>query len=235
MSIFDDTPEFEDGDGMVVSGNNQAAAEEDAELALFKASLGKKKKKKKKKKAVKAADTTDNKQAWLGSDRDYTYTEMLDLVFAQLHAKNPGLSVRKKHSMPPPQVVRAGARKTMWSNFAQICQVMHRQQSHVMAFMLAELGTEGSLDANQRLIVKLRYAPQRSHTIESLLKKYIVEYVTCHMCRNPSTTLTRDSMTRLYFLKCESCGSHRSVSHVGQGFHATMRGERRAARAAATN
>ncbi len=27
------------------------------------------------------------------------------------------------------------------------------------------------------------------------------EYVTCHMCKNPETTLTRDSVTRLYFLQ----------------------------------
>jgi translation initiation factor 2 subunit 2 len=46
--------------------------------------------------------------------------------------------------------------------------------------MLAELGTEGSLDGNQRLVVKGRYVHRQ---IESLLKKYIMEYVSCHMCR----------------------------------------------------
>jgi len=30
------------------------------------------------------------------------------------------------------------------------------------------------------------------------------------MCRNPETTLTRDSVTRLYFLQCEACNSRRS-------------------------
>lgn len=56
-------------------------------------------------------------------DRDYNYTEMLERVFSLLHEKNPNLSVRKRHVMPPPQLVRVGTRKTMWANFAQICQL----------------------------------------------------------------------------------------------------------------
>lgn len=60
-----------------------------------------------------------------------------------------------------------------------------------------------------------------------LLCCYIVEYVTCHMCRNPETSLTRDSVTRLYFIQCESCGSRRSVAPIKTGFHATMRTDRK--------
>ncbi len=55
-----------------------------------------------------------------------------------------------------------------------------------------------------------------------------VEYVTCHMCRNPETSLTRDSVTRLYFIQCESCGSRRSVAPIKSGFHAHTRADRRA-------
>jgi translation initiation factor 2 subunit 2 len=113
-------------------------------------------------------------------ERDYNYTELLERVFSLLHEKNPALSTRKRYSMPPPQLVRVGTRKTMWTNFAQICALMHRQPEHVMSFLLAELGTDGSIDGNQRLVIKGRYQPKQA---ESLLKKYIVEYVTCHMCR----------------------------------------------------
>jgi translation initiation factor 2 subunit 2 len=157
-------------------------------------------------------------------ERDYTYMELLERVFALLRDKNPNLTVRKRHVMPPPQLVRVGTRRTMWANFAQICQLMHRSIEHVMSFLLAELGTEGSIDGNQRLIIKDRFQPKQ---IESLLKKYIIEYVTCHMCRNPETTLTRDSLTRLYFIQCEFCQSTRSVAPIKSGFHATMRTDRR--------
>jgi translation initiation factor 2 subunit 2 len=98
-----------------------------------------------------------------------------------------------------------------------------------MSFVSAELGSEASLDGSMRLILKGRYVPKQA---ESLLKKYIMEYVTCHMCRNPDTSLTRDAVTRLYFLQCEACGSRRSVAPIKSGFHATMRADRKAAKKA---
>ncbi len=97
-----------------------------------------------------------------------------------------------------------------------------------MSFVAAELGAETSLDGVQRLILKGRYTPKQA---ESLLKKYINEYVMCHMCRNPETTLTRDSVTRLYFIQCENCSSRRSVTPIKSGFHASMRADRRRANA----
>ena len=157
-------------------------------------SLSLMKRKKKKPKAKKAADDTAAADALdaesadamgvlpssiQNPERDYNYTELLERVFSLLHEKNPALSTRKRYSMPPPQLVRVGTRKTMWTNFAQICALMHRQPEHVMSFLLAELGTDGSIDGNQRLVIKGRYQPKQA---ESLLKKYIVEYVTCHMC-----------------------------------------------------
>lgn len=39
-----------------------------------------------------------------------------------------------------------------------------------MSFFLAEMGTEGSIDGNMRLVIKGRYQPKQ---VESLLKKYI--------------------------------------------------------------
>jgi len=164
------------------------------------------------------------------SERDYNYTELMERVFALLREKNPQLAgQRKRHVMPPPQLVRVGTRKTMWANFNQIAQLMHRSPEHVMSFMLAELGTDGSIDGTQRLVLKGRFVPKQ---MESLLKKYIIEYVTCHMCRNPETSLTRDAVTRLYFLQCESCGSRRSVAPIKSGFHAVQKSDRRKAKEA---
>jgi translation initiation factor 2 subunit 2 len=36
---------------------------------------------------------------------------------------------------------------------------MHWQPEHVMMFLLAEMGTNGSLDGQQRLVIKGRFAP----------------------------------------------------------------------------
>jgi len=208
----------------------QQQDEQDDEVEeVLKLSLKKKKKKKKKKVVEEVVAAGDSATPWIGSDRDYSYTEMLDRVFSLLRDRNPGIDQKKRHTMPPPQISRVGTRKTMWANFEPICKVMHRQPEHLMAFVLAELGTDGSVDGSKRLILKGRYVQKQ---IESILKKYIMEYVTCHMCRSPETSLARDSVTRLFFLTCEQCNSRRSVAHIKTGFHATSRSDRRAAKAA---
>uniref|UniRef100_A0A0K0D3C1 Eukaryotic translation initiation factor 2 subunit 2 n=1 Tax=Angiostrongylus cantonensis TaxID=6313 RepID=A0A0K0D3C1_ANGCA len=153
---------------------------------------------------------------------------IMDLVFNIMREKNPELSgEKKKFAMKPPEVARAGSKKTAFSNFAEICRLMKRQDKHVLQFLLAELGTTGSIDGNNCLIVKGRF--QQKH-FESVLRKYIKEYVMCHTCRSSDTELTKD--TRLFFLQCHTCGSRCSVTAIKSGFTA-MVGKRAAARRAA--
>nr|AEE63124.1 unknown [Dendroctonus ponderosae] len=160
---------------------------------------------------------------------DYTYEQLLDLVFDIMRERNPDMVAgeKKKFVMKPPQVARAGSKKTAFTNFAEICRLLKRQPKHVLNFLLAELGTTGSIDGNQCLIVKGRF--QQKH-FESVLRKYIKEYVTCHTCRSSDTELTKD--TRLFFLKCNVCNSQCSVTAIRTGFTA-MVGKRAALRRAA--
>jgi len=160
---------------------------------------------------------------------DYTYEDMLDRVMAVLHAQNPDLIEKKRRTMKPPQLTRVGTKKTLWVNFQEICTMMQRNPQHVFQFFMAELGTEGSIDGNQRLVIRGKYVPKY---IESLLRKYIVSYVTCEMCRSANTELTRDPATRLNFCKCHDCGSSRSVTQISSGYHAVSRADRRAAKSA---
>lgn len=217
-----------------------------AELEDLAALLAKSKKKKKTKKSDKkekkeaeegadagaassAADSSSGGSSVLVQDpATYSYKdELLARIMSKLHENNPELTDRKRQTMKPPQLMRVGTKKTLWVNFQEICQMMHRNPEHVLQFTLAELGTEGSIDGNQRLVIRGRYVPKY---IESLLRKYITEYVSCQMCRRPNTTLTRDSVSRLYFVHCQDCGSSRSVAAIRSGFHAATRADRRAAR-----
>lgn len=50
---------------------------------------------------------------------------------------------------------------------------MHRQPEHVMTFLLAEMGTSGSLDGQQRLVVKGRFAPKN---FEGILRRYVSKF-----------------------------------------------------------
>ncbi|XP_038221847.1 eukaryotic translation initiation factor 2 subunit 2-like [Zerene cesonia] len=169
----------------------------------------------------------DQNGEWVGSDRDYTYDELLERVFDIMREKNPSMVSGKKQKfiMRPPQVVRIGTKKTSFANFTEICKTLHRQPKHLLDFLLAELGTSGSVDGNSQLIIKGRFQQKQ---IENVLRRYIKEYVTCHTCRSPDTILQKD--TRLFFLQCETCGSRCSVASIKSGFQAVT-GKRAAMRA----
>uniref|UniRef100_A0AAQ5XAC6 Eukaryotic translation initiation factor 2 subunit 2 n=1 Tax=Amphiprion ocellaris TaxID=80972 RepID=A0AAQ5XAC6_AMPOC len=136
--------------------------------------------------------------AWAGSERDYTYDELLNRVFNIMREKNPDMVAgeKRKFVMKPPQVVRVGTKKTSFVNFTDICKL-------------------GSIDGNNQLVIKGRFQQKQ---IENVLRRYIKEYVTCHTCRSPETILQKD--TRLYFLQCETCHSRCSVASIKTGFQA---------------
>ncbi|TNN60301.1 Eukaryotic translation initiation factor 2 subunit 2 [Liparis tanakae] len=135
---------------------------------------------------------------WAGTERDYTYDELLARVFNIMREKNPDMVAgeKRKFVMKPPQVVRVGTKKTSFVNFTDICKL-------------------GSIDGNNQLVIKGRFQQKQ---IENVLRRYIKEYVTCHTCRSPETILQKD--TRLYFLQCETCHSRCSVASIKTGFQA---------------
>ncbi|CAO3643033.1 unnamed protein product [Cunninghamella blakesleeana] len=174
-----------------------------------------------------SADKNANEESWLKSDRDYTYEELLGRVFNILRQNNPELvGEKKKYTIVPPSIHREGNKKTIFANVADISKRLHREPEHVIQFLFAELGTTGSVDGSQRLIIKGRFQQKQ---IESVLRRYIVEYVTCKTCKSPDTIMTKDN--RLYFVQCEACGSTRSVSAIKTGFKAQTKEDRRALRA----
>ncbi|KAI0267494.1 domain found in IF2B/IF5-domain-containing protein [Gloeopeniophorella convolvens] len=158
-------------------------------------------------------------EPWLGSDRDYTYPELLTRFYASLHASNPSLltSTGKRYTIAPPSIHREGNKKSIFANISDICKRMHRQPEHVIQYLFAELGTTGSVDGSGRLVIKGRFQQKQ---IENVLRRYIVEYVTCKTCKSPDTLLTKEN--RIFFMACESCGSRRSVNAVKTGFQAQV-------------
>ncbi len=94
-------------------------------------------------------------------------------VFGILREKNPELTgERRRTVLKPPQVAREGTKKTVFTNFMDLCKAMNRQHEHVSQYLLAELGTSGNLDGQQRLIVKGRFLPK---SFETVLRRYVNE------------------------------------------------------------
>lgn len=157
----------------------------------------------------------------------YSYGELLERLHQIIEDKNPTLGTTKKYVMKPPQVVRVGSKKVAWVNFSEICEMMKRPTDHVTQFVLAEFGTEGSIAGDGQLILKGRYLPKHA---ESLLRKYIKEFVTCEMCKSPNTKLSRDASSRLYMVSCDNCNASRTALSIKTGYHAVTRADRRAAK-----
>ena len=138
---------------------------------------------------------TADAEPWLGSDRDYTYQEvgttsfssyslnrhtdtpiyvsqLLNRFFRSLHAANPALALSgsKRYTLAPPSIHRDGNKRSVFANIVDICRRMHRQPEHVIAFMLAEMGTTGSVDGSGRLVIRGRFQQKQ---IENILRRYI--------------------------------------------------------------
>jgi translation initiation factor 2 subunit 2 len=172
--------------------------------------------------------TTENGTTPEVQSSDYSYIVLLDRAFQQVRAANPETD-RKKTTLPIPILTRGGPRKTIWNNFKQTCDVLQRGVEHFQQFVVAELGSEASLDATSQLIIRGKYTPKQ---VESLLRNYINSYVACPQCRSSNTVLTKDSVTRLVYIECNDCSCKRSVNAIKTGFHATSRADRKASRKA---
>jgi len=161
---------------------------------------------------------------------EYTYDDLLTRVFNIIREKNPNVNdgEKIKLTLKPPQVARIGTKRTSFSNFGEICKSLKRQEKHLHQYLLAELGTNGSIDANNALIIKGRFQQKQ---IESVLRSYIKEYVICKTCRSPDTLLQKEE--RLSVLLCNNCRSRYFVTGIKTGFQAQV-GKRAATRAKAT-
>ncbi|KAF2875407.1 domain found in IF2B/IF5-domain-containing protein [Massariosphaeria phaeospora] len=175
-------------------------------------------------KPFEAEDMLKGKGIWQHeSTQPINYNLLLSRFFTLLHSHHPDLSSgSKSYKIPPPQCLREGNKKTIFANISEISKRMKRSDEHVTQFLFAELGTSGSVDGSRRLVIKGRFQQKQ---IENVLRRYIVEYVTCKTCRSPDTELSKGE-NRLYFVTCNSCGSRRSVTAIKTGFSAQV-GKRR--------
>ncbi|KAI0466756.1 domain found in IF2B/IF5-domain-containing protein [Xylaria cf. heliscus] len=155
-----------------------------------------------------------------GQSTPITYNLLLGRFFDLLAEKNPdhASTGSRSYKIPPPQCLREGNKKTIFANIEDITKRMKRSSEHVTAYLFTELGTTGSVDGSKRLVIKGRFQQKQ---LESMLRKYIIEYVTCRTCKSPDTTLEKGE-NRLYFMTCNSCGSRRSVTAIKSGFTAQV-------------
>ncbi|SCU81007.1 LAME_0B05314g1_1 [Lachancea meyersii CBS 8951] len=157
----------------------------------------------------------------LQQDAGLPYQALLSRFFETLRTNNPELAGDRsgpKFRIPPPVCQRDG-KKTIFCNIQEISEKLQRNPEHLIQYLFAELGTSGSVDGQKRLVMKGKFMPKQ---MENVLRRYILEYVTCKTCKSINTDLRKEQSNRLFFLVCKSCGSTRSVSSIKTGFQAIV-------------
>jgi len=150
-------------------------------------------------------DTEESKSS------EYTYQFLLDRIYGLIKTLNPDFIEKTKVNIPVPIVNRVGTSRSVWVNFADVCNSLNRPTDHLFQFILSELGCEGSLGGENQFLLKNRY---NNKHIESLLKKYVHDYVQCTNCKSTKTTMKKDNSTRMQVLVCSICKSEKTVSAI---------------------
>jgi translation initiation factor 2 subunit 2 len=173
-------------------------------------------------KKTKKENPTENKEnepsqnLMIDGFQDYSYDFLLNRITNLIKKHNPKITATERGpiKIPPPNIQKIGTTRCAWSNFTDICTVLNRPTEHLFQFFLAELGTEGSLAGEGQFILKGRY---NNKHIESVLVRYIHDYLQCMNCKSTNTQLKKDNSARLQVLACNNCGAERTVAPIKAG------------------
>lgn len=196
--------------------------EQDDENIDLQLNLSSRKKKRSKKREIEedVIEPSHDVGASSSSNTTYSYDFLIRRVYDKLQRNNPELTGETSRvRLQPLDVQREGTRKTAVTNFNHLCTTLRREHEHVMAYILAEFSTTGSIDGTKRLLLRGKFAPA---SIETVARKYIREYVICDGCKCLQTTIDRDKTSRLLFLRCNQCFASRTVQPITLGFRAKV-------------
>ncbi len=132
---------------------------------------------------------------------NYKYDDLLERAYSQLPKV---VEAKERFTMPRPEIMIEG-KTTIIRNFRELCDRINRKPEDVMAYLLRELGTSGSLSGD-RLI--LQGVIEQNRIIDAI-ESYVLSYVICSECGSPDTEIIRQG--RNLMLKCHACGAIRPV------------------------
>lgn len=146
----------------------------------------------------------------LDENEFYPYGQLLRRFYNLLEDEKQ--QETKKTNIVCPRLSKYG-KKTVFENSDQICTIIHRSIEILKNYLSHELSTEISVTEKKQLIIKGHY---KQDQIESILRNFIEQYVMCSMCKLLNTRLEKDKKTRLYMIRCDSCGASKSVEPIKQ-------------------
>ena len=107
-----------------------------------------------------------------------------------------------------PKVSVTKNKRTLWENFSRVCGSINREPEMVKNYIVTECIVKCSICGidNNQLLLKGRYTQKQ---IETVLVKFIKEYVRCYSCKSLSTKLNRQA--KLLLVSCNDCQSVRNI------------------------
>jgi len=129
------------------------------------------------------------------------YEELLK----RAESKIPKKILQKERFEIPPVKGHIEGTKTIITNFSQIASTLHRDQQHLLKYLLRELAAPGNING-QRLILGKKIS---SSLINEKIEKYANEFVICKDCKKPDTYLLKEG--RVLMLKCTACGAKHPI------------------------
>ncbi|HDN81562.1 MAG: translation initiation factor IF-2 subunit beta [Candidatus Cloacimonas sp. 4484_209] len=132
------------------------------------------------------------------------YQKLLDEAWKNLPEK---VLKEERFEVPKADVVIAGNR-TLIRNFSEIATMLNRKPVHIMKYLLKELATSGEIVGN-----KAEFQGKFGTGIINLkIELYTKNYVLCHECGKPDTTIIKEG--RVYLLKCGACGARHPIKRI---------------------
>ena len=155
--------------------------------------------KKKRRKVIKGVKITN--------ESEKEYLENLSKLYEKIPKKR-----KNKLIVEHPCVIRSGKRQTAFLNISKIAKQLNRDLSHLAKYICLELGAKASNSKENVLLIGGVFT---SLHLESIIFKYVKEYVYCKSCFGYETRITRKET--LQFLDC-LCGSKGVFLPLGEMF-----------------
>jgi translation initiation factor 2 beta subunit (eIF-2beta)/eIF-5 len=116
------------------------------------------------------------------------------------------------------------ATKSCWHNFLKQAEALDREQPHILAYFLSELGCDGVIGNNGEMILTGGY---QAKDFSKTIRRYANDYVKCIDCNSYQTRIKHEKKERIDYLICKKCEASRTVEPINVRFVATKRGQRR--------
>lgn len=150
------------------------------------------------------------------ADPDLPYDGMLRRVYMMLAIEHPEMMSKRRTKLQPPRVQCSGGRrkKSFWMNAAETANSLHRDVDHMMKWFGEEYKMKTTISGSTIIFNGAIFVTEKM--IELGIRSYVTKFVICTLCKGIDSTISRDHVTRLHTLHCETCGASKTINLDGE-------------------